>query len=120
MMFPKPAPTPKRKPKPMKRTPMKRKTHLVSHGLKPIPEEIRAIVIERDGGVCLLCPHPVEHIHHCWKTRGAGGPNEPWNLCCLCAEHHDGVHVLPEMKRVLREKLILRGIVPPRTDAAQA
>ena len=114
MMFPKPAPRERAKPKPLKRAPLKRKKRITSRGLRPIPQEIRAIVIERDDASCVLCGAPHDDLHHCWKTRGAGGPNEPWNLACLCREHHDGVHVLPELKRLLREELTRRGIVPPK------
>ncbi len=87
MMFPKPAPTPKHKPKPLKRAPLKRKTRLTSRGLKPIPEEIRAIVIERDGGVCVLCGAPHDDLHHI-QARNAGGPHTPENLVSLCRPCH--------------------------------
>ncbi len=84
-----------------------------SRGLKPIPAAVRRVVVLRDGGLCVLCGREAVHVHHAWHTRGAGGPNEPWNLCCLDVECHDAVHRDLAAKRRLQAILRERGILPP-------
>lgn len=38
-----------------------------------------------------MCGKPSEHVHHLY-SRGAGGPDEEWNLAPLCAKDHRKVH----------------------------
>jgi hypothetical protein len=42
---------------------------------------------------CLICNQRPACGHHI-KTKGSGGPDEPWNLVPLCNEHHQEVHRL--------------------------
>lgn len=99
---------------PLRRTPLKRKTRLRSRGLRPIPPEVRRIVVERDGGLCVLTGQPYEDIAHVWQSRGAGGPMEPWNLACMTHEAHMRSHHDPEYRRKLLAEMERRGIVPPK------
>ncbi len=55
-------------------------------------EEARRTVIARDAGVCMVCQHQYQEIHHRYR-RGMGGTtdpavNTPENLICLCRLHH--------------------------------
>ncbi len=113
MLFPKPPPREKKRPKPLKRTPLKRRTKLRSRGMTPIPADVRAAVVERDGGVCVLCQKPYDDIAHVWISRNAGGPMAAWNLCCLTRDCHAETHRNPAKRRELLEKMTARGIVPP-------
>ena len=109
-----------------RRTPLRRKTPLRqrttgsstqaplrSRGLRPIPAAVRAAVVLRDGGCCVVCGRSAVHLHHAYHTRGAGGPDAPWNLACVCVEHHQAAHDSPEVKRRIQAILRARGIVPP-------
>lgn len=45
---------------------------------------IRQAVIRRDGGRCVFCGGPGNHVDHI----DPGGPHELWNLRLLCQLHH--------------------------------
>lgn len=54
--------------------------------------EARLVVIDRDGGACLICGQRFDEIHHRYR-RGMGGSsdpeiNSPVNLLSLCGFHH--------------------------------
>ncbi len=74
-----------------------------------IPADVRAAVVARDGGACVLCAAPYDHVHHL-RTRNAGGGHTPDNLCCLCATHHSAVHDVSGMRARLLDVLRKRGI----------
>jgi len=40
---------------------------------------------------CLVCNKIPAYPHHI-RSRGAGGPDEPWNLIPLCQKHHSEWH----------------------------
>lgn len=126
----------------MKQTPLKRKTPLRQKselkkrgsGLKrrrprkpslPVPEgialpknrrtvDLRAIEEARRSH----CQFPGcrstwgKQVHHI-KSRGAGGPDEPWNMIDLCCVHHDAAqqYKIPksELFSIKRQDLIDRG-----------
>ena len=98
--------------RPCRPPPAKRPAPLRSRGLRPTPTAVRAAVVLRDGGCCVLCGRPGVHVHHV-RSRGAGGRHEAPNLCLLCAEDHARVHADPDRKRALLAALRARGIVPP-------
>ena len=81
--------------------------------MHPIPADVRREVVERDEGLCVLRGQPFDDIAHTWHSRGAGGPMEAWNLCCLTRGAHEETHRNPEKHRELLAKLEARGIVPP-------
>lgn len=61
-----------------------------------IPAKVRAIVQERDGGLCRRCGRPGESVHH-RTPRGMGGSkdpaiNSPANLIVLCGHGTTGCH----------------------------
>jgi 5-methylcytosine-specific restriction endonuclease McrA len=69
--------------------------------LKPISDKrrkalaaykvVRALVLERDRGRCLLCRKAATDTHHI-LYRSQGGPDEAWNLISLCRTCHEKVH----------------------------
>ena len=48
-------------------------------------------------GECLICGYVGVDIHHV-KTRGAGGPDEAWNMVKLCHGHHQQLHTMGDKK----------------------
>lgn len=42
--------------------------------------------------LCKACGRMAACFHHV-KTRGAGGPDDHWNLMPLCQEHHNEIHM---------------------------
>ena len=57
------------------------------HGFSSVREAIETI----QGGRCLLCGKPIEHLHHA-VPRSQNGMNTIENLAGLCADCHDKVH----------------------------
>lgn len=52
-----------------------------------------ASYVNKDPKVrCVACSRVADCFHHV-KTRGAGGPDEPWNLMPLCQAHHNEIHM---------------------------
>lgn len=41
---------------------------------------------------CLICGSTQTTVAHHIKTKGSGGPDEPWNLMPLCWNHHAEIH----------------------------
>ena len=79
----------------------------------PIPAVVRAAVVLRDGGCCVLCGgRDAQHCHHL-RSRGAGGGMSPDNLVMLCVVCHARVHADPDAKRALMAECRRRGILPP-------
>jgi 5-methylcytosine-specific restriction endonuclease McrA len=70
------------------------------------PSKLRAKIVERDGGNCLLCGKQGAHIHEivprsallpgnaklCWSEK---------NRCLLCPECHDKAHTVPYRSLIL-------------------
>lgn len=52
--------------------------------LPPGWRKIRQAVIRRDGGRCVFCGAPGNHVDHI----DPGGPHDLWNLRLLCQLHH--------------------------------
>ena len=63
--------------------------------LRLSPEEYKAVcraVLDRDGWRCRNCGMRNNlHIHHI-VFRSELGPDETWNLVCICQACHDLVH----------------------------
>lgn len=62
--------------------------------MSKIGPKTRQQVIDRDNGMCIMCPRavPVQEVHH-RRPRGMGSSkrtetNSPANLICLCGGHH--------------------------------
>ena len=107
----------------MKRTPLKRKTPLkpgegpkrktpMARGYrgKSIGEKVRSLIRARgcalrDRGECW----GALHVHHI-RMRSLGGTDDEDNLACLCARHHDWVHLHPTEAEALG---LLRGPAAP-------
>lgn len=57
--------------------------------------DLRAEVLQRDGGVCRRCgSNNMVELHHI-NYRSQGGPDANWNLIALCDpchKGHEGVH----------------------------
>jgi len=47
--------------------------------------------VHEKGCWCVLNCNDKGQTHHI-IFRSQGGPDEPWNLCCLCFNHHSLVH----------------------------
>jgi 5-methylcytosine-specific restriction endonuclease McrA len=62
----------------------------------------RLAVAKRDKYRCRICGRQATDTHHI-LYRSQGGPDELWNLVCLCRSCHDRVHV--EGPRVWRDRL---------------
>jgi len=54
----------------------------------------RALLDHCQGKPCLICGHEETTVGHHIITKGAGGPDEAWNLVPLCHVHHDQIHRL--------------------------
>jgi 5-methylcytosine-specific restriction endonuclease McrA len=52
---------------------------------------VRLEVADRDKRRCQVCGRPATDTHHI-LYRSQGGPDEPWNLICLCRDCHELVH----------------------------
>jgi 5-methylcytosine-specific restriction endonuclease McrA len=52
-----------------------------------LPEDVRAVVFDRDGGRCVLCGRPATDIDH-HRADPTADINDPTNLRGLCAECH--------------------------------
>lgn len=64
-----------------------------------------------DRLTCLICSKPAERCHI--KSRGAGGPDDDWNILYACHDHHMIQHSVgwkkyleryPDVKRSLESK----------------
>lgn len=42
---------------------------------------------------CLVCTNDQGTVGHHIKTKGSGGPDEPWNIIPLCPKHHHETHL---------------------------
>jgi 5-methylcytosine-specific restriction endonuclease McrA len=51
----------------------------------------RLEVADRDKRRCRVCGRRATDTHHI-LYRSQGGPDEPWNLICLCRACHELVH----------------------------
>ena len=54
-------------------------------------EQVRRLVIARDGGLCTLCRRPGNTVDHLREVRD-GGTDEMGNLRLLCAACHNRRH----------------------------
>ncbi len=54
-------------------------------------EQVRRLVIARDGGLCTLCRRPGNTVDHLREVRD-GGTDEMRNLRLLCAACHNRRH----------------------------
>ena len=54
-------------------------------------EQVRRLVIARDGGLCTLCGRPGNTVDHLREVRD-GGTDEMGNLRLLCAACHNRRH----------------------------
>lgn len=99
--------------------PLKRRSSLRSwSGRVSGPDQLtRAVVLDRDGGVCVVCGRGGVLLdpHH-RRPVGRGGSRDaqvhsPSNLICLCRRCHDWIHEHP---RLAREAgfLVSRGVDP--------
>lgn len=59
---------------------------------KPQTTKDRGLLDCYQGRACMVCAHTETTIGHHLITKGAGGPDEMWNLIPLCHVHHDEVH----------------------------
>ena len=60
----------------------------------PAYNEVRQLVLERDGWKCTYpgCRARARlHVHHV-RYRSRGGSDSPWNLTVVCNFHHDLIH----------------------------
>lgn len=62
---------------------------------EPIPQAIRALVVDRCDGICEarlpeVCSWLAVDIHHI-KARSRGGSNNPGNLLVVCRECHEAI-----------------------------
>lgn len=51
-----------------------------------------SLLQEVRGEPCAVCFREGPSDPHHIKTRGAGGPDRPWNLIAVCREHHSQIH----------------------------
>lgn len=60
-----------------------------------VDPEVRAYVMKRDGGRCVLCGDDRAeylHLHHIKTRHNKSLINEPSNCVMLCWKHHQEVH----------------------------
>lgn len=56
-----------------------------------VKQTVRKRVLDRDRRRCKWCGTAWFEVHHI-NYLSQGGPNEDWNLICLCDRHHSEVH----------------------------
>lgn len=59
---------------------------------KPQTRCDRKVIAATKAMPCLLCTRQADPAHI--RSRGAGGPDEPWNLIPLCRSHHMLQHAM--------------------------
>lgn len=62
----------------------------------PLWQKIRASVLERQEGVCALCPRGATQVHHHNYTLPVMKGKEPKLLIGLCASCHLGIEFRPD------------------------
>jgi hypothetical protein len=62
--------------------------------------QVRAVIKKRDGGKCIYCNRPVNHIHHTFVLRRFGLGVER-NGVSLCTQHHAMIHSSSKMSAVI-------------------
>lgn len=71
----------------------------------PIPKPHRVVDSEAlelyhlEHPLCEICGAQAKPCPHHIKTRGAGGPDEPWNLVSLCLRCDARVHTEADFRR---------------------
>jgi len=85
-----------------------------------VPDQVRALVVDRDRGRCLRCGGPGGNVHH-RTARGMGGGSDrahsPANLIVLCGSGTTGCHGWVEAHP--RAAIILGYRVPRWLDPAE-
>jgi hypothetical protein len=76
------------------------------------PKAMKAV--HAKGCVCVLNCGRQGHTHHL-IFRSQGGPDENWNLACLCRTHHDLIHAEDDATRTL----LGQHLVMERPDALE-
>ena len=84
---------------------------------RSISKEVRAIVLDRDGGICQLCgavagePHPIDgkpsrmQIAHV-IDKSSGGTDEIDNLKCLCSHCNEGAKNVTTIRPTYKQLLV--------------
>ena len=52
---------------------------------------MRESIIERDGGLCVICKSQAVDLHHV-MLKSHSGNNSSYNLVCVCRKCHSAIH----------------------------
>jgi|SRR5699024_696191 len=81
----------------------KRKPSLANRGR--FSKKIIAQIINRDGGLCVICKAPAVDIHHV-KYKSRGGRGVFTNGICICRKCHDKAHSSAKETERLEQMMI--------------